>query len=77
VHDFRSTFRDWTAEATNYPNHVAEMGLAHAIESKVEAAYRRGELMAKRRQMMTDWATHLDLKVKPANVTPIRSVQHG
>jgi integrase len=77
VHGFRSTFRDWTAEATNYPNHVAEMGLAHAIESKVEAAYRRGELMAKRRQMMTDWATHLDLKVKPANVTPIRSVQHG
>lgn len=77
VHGFRSTFRDWTAEATNYPNEVAEMALAHTIGNKVEAAYRRGELLTKRRQMMSDWARHLDLKVKPANVTPIRSINHG
>jgi integrase len=44
VHGFRSTFRDWAAEQTSYPNEVVEMALAHAIESKVEAAYRRGVL---------------------------------
>jgi integrase len=43
VHGFRSTFRDWAAECTTYPNEVAEMALAHAISDKVEAAYRRGE----------------------------------
>src|SRR5262249_4364513 len=42
VHGFRSTFRDWAAERTNYPNHVVEMALAHAVADKVEAAYRRG-----------------------------------
>ena len=55
-HGFRSTFRDWAAERTNYPNHVAEMALAHAIGDKVEAAYRRGELFQKRTKMMADWA---------------------
>ena len=49
VHGFRSTFRDWAAEQTHYPNHVVEMALAHAIGDKVEAAYRRGDLLAKRR----------------------------
>lgn len=55
-HGFRSTFRDWVAERTNYPNEVAEMALAHAIGNKVEAAYRRGDLFDKRKQMMEDWA---------------------
>ncbi|HEX7688257.1 MAG TPA: integrase arm-type DNA-binding domain-containing protein [Burkholderiaceae bacterium] len=55
-HGFRSTFRDWAAERTNYPNHVAEMALAHTIGDKVEAAYRRGDLFQKRVRMMTDWA---------------------
>lgn len=54
-HGFRSTFRDWVAECTNYPNEVAEMALAHTIGNKVEAAYRRGDLFEKRRQMMNDW----------------------
>ncbi|MDI3510816.1 MAG: hypothetical protein PWQ61_1581 [Betaproteobacteria bacterium] len=58
VHGFRSTFRDWCAEATDYPNHVAEMALAHVIDDKTEAAYRRGELLAKRRALMQDWASH-------------------
>ena len=44
VHGFRSTFRDWAAETTGYPNHVLEMALAHAIANAVEAAYRRGDL---------------------------------
>lgn len=56
-HGFRSTFRDWAAECTNYPRDVAEMALAHSIGSKVEAAYRRGDLFEKRKLMMADWAT--------------------
>jgi integrase len=55
-HGFRSTFRDWIAEKTDYPNHVAEMALAHTIGNKVEAAYRRGDLFEKRREMMNEWA---------------------
>lgn len=54
-HGFRSTFRDWAAEKTDYPNEMAEMALAHTISDKVEAAYRRGDLLEKRRQMMQDW----------------------
>lgn len=57
VHGLRSTFRDWVAEETDYPNEVAEMALAHTIGNKVEAAYRRGDLFEKRREMMADWAT--------------------
>lgn len=53
AHGFRSTFRDWAAERTNFPREVVEMALAHTIESKVEAAYRRGDLFQKRRQLMT------------------------
>jgi integrase len=56
VHGFRSSFRDWAAEATDYPNHVVEMALAHAIPSAVEAAYRRGDLFDKRRKLMEAWA---------------------
>jgi integrase len=55
-HGFRSSFRDWCAERTNYPREVAEMSLAHAIGDKVEAAYRRGDLFEKRRRLMKDWA---------------------
>jgi integrase len=56
THGFRSTFRDWAAERTNYPREVAEMALAHAVENKVEAAYRRGDLFEKRRRLMAEWA---------------------
>lgn len=55
-HGFRSTFRDWAAEQTEYPNEVAEMALAHAVGNKVEAAYRRGDLLEKRVLLMKDWA---------------------
>lgn len=57
-HGFRSTFRDWCAEKTDYPNEVAEMALAHTVGNKVEAAYRRGDLFAKRKQLMQDWAQY-------------------
>jgi integrase len=60
VHGFRSTFRDWAAECTSYPGDVCEMALAHAITDKVEAAYRRGDLFEKRRQLMLDWAKYCD-----------------
>ena len=57
VHGFRSTFRDWASEHTNYPRDVAEMALAHSIGDRVEAAYRRGDLFERRKLMMEDWAT--------------------
>jgi integrase len=56
AHGFRSTFRDWAAERTNFPREVAEAALAHAVADKVEAAYRRGDLFRKRRQLMEAWA---------------------
>jgi integrase len=56
AHGFRSTFRDWCAEATNYPREVAEAALAHALRDKTEAACQRGGMMEKRRQLMTEWA---------------------
>ena len=57
THGFRSSFRDWAAERTGFPAEVAEMALAHTVSDKVEAAYRRGDLFKKRRQLMQDWAT--------------------
>lgn len=56
VHGFRSTFRDWAAECTEYSHEVCEMALAHVIGNKAEAAYRRGDLFEKRRSLMTDWS---------------------
>ena len=58
-HGFRSSFRDWSGEVSSFPRDVAEMALAHVVENKVEAAYRRGDLFAKRRQMMQAWADYL------------------
>jgi integrase len=56
VHGFRSTFRDWCAEATNYQREVAEAALAHVLGGKTEAAYQRGDFFAKRRRLMDKWA---------------------
>ena len=56
AHGFRSSFRDWAAEQTNYPHEVAEMALAHVVKNRVEAAYRRGDLLDKRRSLMATWA---------------------
>lgn len=54
VHGFRSTFRDWVAECTEFPDSLAEMALAHAVENKVEGAYRRGDVLARRRKLMQE-----------------------
>ncbi|MDA9994734.1 site-specific integrase [Planktomarina temperata] len=59
VHGMRSAFKDWAAETTNFANEVSEMALGHVISNKVEAAYRRGNLISKRRQMMEDWCSFL------------------
>ena len=66
IHGFRSSFRDWAAEMTNYPNHVVEMALAHAIGSAVEASYRRGDLIDKRRMLMEAWAAYCTSRRRPA-----------
>lgn len=58
-HGLRSTFRDWVAERTEYPGEMAEVALAHKISNAVEAAYRRGDMIEKRRKMMEDWAQFL------------------
>jgi integrase len=73
VHGFRSCFRDWAAERTNYANHVVEMALAHAIGDKVEASYRRGDLFAKRARLMADWQRYCTTPQRDASVTPIRA----
>lgn len=72
VHGFRSTFRDWAAEMTAYPHEVAEMALGHAVGDKVEAAYRRGDLLAKRVRIMADWAAFCARQVAGSKVVPLR-----
>ena len=72
VHGFRSTFRDWCSESTSYPRDVCEMALAHAIEDKSEAAYRRGDLLEKRRALMADWGVYCYMVRTPGEVVPIR-----
>jgi integrase len=72
VHGFRSCFKDWASERTNYPNEVSEMALAHAVGNKVEQAYRRGDLLARRVRIMADYAKFiLEPQVADATVTPI------
>ena len=73
VHGFRSTFRDWVAEETNYPHQVAEMALAHSIGDKTEAAYLRGDLFDKRIRLMNDWARYVNKPLATANVRKLRT----
>jgi hypothetical protein len=69
---FRSSFRDWVAERTNFPSEVAEMALAHVVDDKVEAAYRRGDLFEKRRQLTEAWARYCTTPVPAEKVVPTR-----
>lgn len=76
VHGFRSTFRDWAAEQTAVAHEVCEMALAHTIGNKAEAAYRRGDLLDKRRRLIDDWASFCANGCSTAdNVMPIRRGQ--
>jgi len=72
AHGFRSTFADWAADRTNYPREVREQCLAHAVENKVERAYRRGDLFEKRRRLMDSWA---DFCAKPAATGKVLSIR--
>jgi integrase len=66
AHGFRSTFRDWVAECTDFPHEVAEMALAHAVGNRVEAAYRRGDLFEKRRQLAAAWGSYCSCPIDQA-----------
>jgi integrase len=71
VHGFRSSFRDWAAERTNFANEVVEMALAHAVGDKVEAAYRRGDMFDKRRKLMDAWAAYCAKPMRTGKVVPL------
>jgi integrase len=72
VHGFRSTFKDWATEQTEYPLELSEFALAHTVSGKVEAAYRRGDMIEKRRRLMEDWATYCEgRKISGDNVVKI------
>lgn len=74
VHGFRSTFRDWAAERTSYPNEMVELALAHVVDDKTEAAYRRGDMMDRRRKLMQSWADFCaKAPAKGGNVTALRA----
>jgi integrase len=72
VHGFRSTFRSWAAEQTNYPREVCEQVLAHTVGSSVELAYQRGDLIDKRRQLMKEWARFAASPALGGDVVAIR-----
>jgi len=74
VHGFRSSFRDWCAEQTNYSREVAEAALAHAVGDRVEAAYRRGDLFEKRRQLMDEWARYC-YQAQPKNKDKVLKIR--
>ena len=76
VHGFRSAFRTWAAERSNFPREVIEAALAHTIGSKVEAAYQRGDMYDKRRRLMAAWAGYCSTapaQERQGNVTPLRA----
>jgi integrase len=72
VHGFRSSFSDWASERTSYAPEVREMALAHSIPNKVEAAYRRGDLLEKRRRLMRDWDGFCSAPPPDGDVVPLR-----
>jgi integrase len=73
VHGFRSTFRDWAAEGTNFPRELAESALAHVVGNEVERAYQRGDLFDKRRKLMQAWAEFCGRGAMASNVLPMRA----
>jgi integrase len=71
THGFRSSFRDWASERTNFPRDVCELALAHVVKDKTEAAYRRGDLLDKRRDLMAKWAAFATSA--QADLVPLRA----
>jgi integrase len=77
VHGLRSSFRDWCADQTNFPREIAEQALAHVVGSDVEQAYRRSDLLQKRRQLMEAWGRYCTKAPIPSEVIPIRRSRRG
>jgi integrase len=78
AHGFRSTFKDWATETTAYPVELSEMALAHIVSDKTEAAYRRGDMLEKRRRLMADWAAYCASPERASdNVRALRGAIHG
>lgn len=71
VHGFRSTFRDWVSDATSFSGEIAEQALAHTIRNTTEAAYRRGDLLERRRELMQAWADYVGTPKTGGNVIPM------
>ncbi len=79
VHGFRSAFRDWVSEETNFSSEIAEMSLAHTIKNKVEAAYRRGNLLQRRTELMNAWANYClepEVAALPPNHSNFNPLSH-
>jgi integrase len=76
THGFRSSFRDWAGDHTLFPRDVVEAALAHAIESKTEAAYRRSDALEKRRKLMAAWDRYCNAPAQ-SNITPLPRAQNG
>jgi integrase len=74
VHGFRSSFRDWAGECTNFPRKVVEAALAHVLKDKTEAAYARGDLFEKRRRLMAAWGKFCSKPAMPARVVALTRV---
>jgi integrase len=77
VHGFRSCFRDWAADETDFPREVAEAALAHTLGDKTEVAYRRGDALEKRRRLMQLWADHCDNTRATGVVVPMKRKAEG
>jgi len=73
IHGFRSAFRDWVAEATHYPRELAEKALAHTLRDATEAAYQRGDLLEKRRELMSAWASFLNADSSDSRIIAFRT----
>jgi integrase len=73
AHGFRSTFRDWAAEQTNFPREVCEMALAHRIGDAAELAYKRTDLFEKRRLLMEQWAVYCSRPAPKGDVIPFHA----
>ena len=77
THGFRSTFRDWCGDCTEFPREVAEAALAHAVGDKAEAAYRRSDALEKRRKLMEAWAAYCEQTDVASNVDGQAAAQSG
>ncbi|MCP1915919.1 integrase [Bradyrhizobium elkanii] len=77
VHGFRSSFKDWCADMTGYPNEMSEIALAHTVDDKTERAYRRSNMIEKRRRLMQDWANYCAStpRVTSASIVPLRGTK--